>query len=161
MRIGKIKHDSAKALKHKKNYTFILVIRRQRERERGGWVICRVQVLNPLKLGKFSKLACQESEKYVPGKEFNHMSGKSLRFNKFAPLSSIIKKIASITLILTKCTNIIGHQSAKTARSVKFFIQRKTALKNLPHLADLAGTANYFLIIDQRSLKIGKIHLLN
>ena len=47
-------------------------------------------------------------------------------------------------------TVIVGHQSAKTAKSAKsaksakFFIQQKTAKKNLPQLADLAATANLY-----------------
>ena len=44
-------------------------------------------------------------------------------------------------------TVIVGHQSGKTAKSAKyakFFIQQKTAKKNLPQLADLAATANLY-----------------
>ena len=39
---------------------------------------------------------------------------------------------------------IVGHLSAKTAKSAKFFILRKTANKILPKLADLAATANFY-----------------
>ena len=47
---------------------------------------------------------------------------------------------------------IVGHLSAKSA---KYFLQRKTAKKIWPHLADLAATANfYFFISDQCSLKL-------
>ena len=43
--------------------------------------------------------------------------------------------------------NIVGHLSPKTAEAAKFFLQRKTAKKIWPHLADLAATANlYFLL---------------
>ena len=38
--------------------------------------------------------------------------------------------------------DIVGHWSTKTAKSAKFFIERKTAKFFQPHLADLAATTN-------------------
>ena len=44
--------------------------------------------------------------------------------------------------------NIVGHLSPKkTAEAAKFFLQRKTAKKIWPHLADLAATANFLFLL--------------
>ena len=63
---------------------------------------------------------------------------------------------------LTQSKHIVGHLSAKTAKSaksVKFLIQRKTAKSFQPQLADLAATAKIYFRL--AFFKNGAIYSLN
>ena len=72
-----------------------------------------------------------------------------LRKKIFCQCSCNQKKLLKCYLFLINCkTIIVGHMFAKSpqsAKSAKFFIQRKTANSFLGHLADLATSANSWL----------------